>query len=534
MKEEKLMSRVQILLADDEPFILKGLQMLIDWELYGCEIAATASNGLEAYNIIKSQKIDLAIVDIRMPELTGLELISRVKEEGTADTDFVVLSGFSDFEYAQTALRLGVVDYLLKPVSQKQLVTLLRKIGVKKDADNVMQEHTEKLRRACLVQYILAILNGKSNQHQIDYVRENLAVGGDLNFIHITLENVASLEEMTDEEVAEIKKKIIENCSEYLGKYSDHLLPEAEGFEEDYEIGFLYSSEMAKEAGKTDREFLEEFRKAAMRNIPIEVVLLVGRTVSETEKLATSYSAACELRYFRSFQKGGGVYSYDDEMYVPHSQAKMMIHKDAADDLVNAVIKHDHDEICECVDKLFENMENAHFNRFLNLNVNYFLFRMIHLAVEIDETVEQDNILLYISDDVFVPGKNFKEHFKNFALEYSDYLTQLKKNSGHRGLKDVERYIQEHYAENLTLRDLGKMYYINSSYLGQLFHKKYGISFKDYLNNCRINAAAEMLLKSDRKVADIAAEVGYKDIDYFVSKFIEINGCTPTKYRRNI
>ena len=119
-------------------------------------------------------------------------------------------------------------------------------------------------------------------------------------------------------------------------------------------------------------------------------------------------------------------------------------------------------------------------------------------------------------------------------LEYSDYLTQLKKDSGHRGLKDVERYIQDHYAENLTLRDLGKMYYINSSYLGQLFHKKYGLSFKDYLNNCRINAAAEMLLKSDRKVADIAAEVGYKDIDYFVSKFIEINGCTPTKYRRNI
>ena len=73
------MARVQVLLADDEPFILKGLQMLIDWELYGCEIVATASTGLEAYNIIKSQKIDLAIVDIRMPELTGLELITRVR-----------------------------------------------------------------------------------------------------------------------------------------------------------------------------------------------------------------------------------------------------------------------------------------------------------------------------------------------------------------------------------------------------------------------------------------------------------------------
>lgn len=529
------MARVQVLLADDEPFILKGLQMLIDWELYGCEIVATASTGLEAYNIIKSQKIDLAIVDIRMPELTGLELITRVREEGGIDTDFVILSGFSDFEYAQTALRLKVVDYLLKPVSQKQLVSVLRKAGVKKDADNVLQEHADKLKRACLVQYLVAILSGNSNKHQVDYVCENMAVGGEMNFVHITLDNVTSLEEMTDEEVSEVKKKIIENCSEYLGKFSDHLLPEAEGFEEDYEIGFLFCDAMAKAAGKDFREYLEELRKAAMRNIPVEVVLLVGKTVTETSKLAVSYNSACELRYLKSLRPYGEcLYLYDDDMDVTHSQAKEMIHKDAADDLVNAVIKHDHDEISECVDRLFENMENSHFNRFLNLNVNYFLFRMIHLAVEIDETVEQDNILLYISDDVFVPGKNFKERFKTFALEYSDYLTQLKKNSGHRGLKDVERYIQDHYAENLTLRDLGKMYYINSSYLGQLFHKKYGISFKDYLNNCRINAAAEMLLKSDRKVADIAAEVGYKDIDYFVSKFIEINGCTPTKYRRNI
>ena len=529
------MARVQVLLADDEPFILKGLQMLIDWELYGCEIAGTASNGLEAYNIIKSKKIDLAIVDIRMPEMTGLELITRIREEGGVDTDFVILSGFSDFEYAQTALRLKVVDYLLKPVSQKQLVSVLRKIGVKKDADNVLQEHAEKLKRACLVQYLVAILNGKSNQHQVDYVCNNMITEGDMNFVHITLDNVTSLEEMTDEEVRDIKKKIIENCAEFLGKYGDHLLPEAEGFEEDYEIGFLYCGVMAKDAGKTDREFLEEFRKSAMRNIPVEVVLLVGMTVSETGKLAASYNSACELRYLKSLRPyGESVYLYDNDMYVPHSQAKEMIHKNAADDLVNAVIKHDPDEISACVDRLFENMENTRFNRFLNLNINYFLFRMIHLAVEIDETVEQDNILLYISDDVFVPGKNFKEHFRNFALEYSDYLTQLKKNSGHSGLKDVERYIQDHYAENLTLRDLGKMYYINSSYLGQLFHKKYGISFKDYLNNCRITAAAEMLLKSDRKVADIAAEVGYKDIDYFVSKFIEINGCTPTKYRRNV
>ncbi|MBP5297822.1 MAG: helix-turn-helix transcriptional regulator, partial [Lachnospiraceae bacterium] len=80
---------------------------------------------------------------------------------------------------------------------------------------------------------------------------------------------------------------------------------------------------------------------------------------------------------------------------------------------------------------------------------------------------------------------------------------------------------------------LGAKYFINSSYLGQIFRKKFGMSFKDYLNNYRVTVASEMLINSDRKVSDIAADVGYRDVDYFVSKFYEVHGCTPTKYRRN-
>ena len=154
------------------------------------------------------------------------------------------------------------------------------------------------------------------------------------------------------------------------------------------------------------------------------------------------------------------------------------------------------------------------------------------VAVNTDGTVDSEYEQI---GDNYRYLKSYKERLWRKLKFFKDtYIPEDERLATEKRIKDVERYIQDHYAENLTLRDLGKMYYINSSYLGQLFHKKYGISFKDYLNNCRINAAAEMLLKSDRKVADIAAEVGYKDIDYFVSKFIEINGCTPTKYRRNI
>jgi two-component system response regulator YesN len=99
-------------------------------------------------------------------------------------------------------------------------------------------------------------------------------------------------------------------------------------------------------------------------------------------------------------------------------------------------------------------------------------------------------------------------------------------------LKKVENEIKEHYSENLSLKNLSKKYYINSSYLGILFNKKYGMSFKDYLTDYRIKEAAKLLINSDERVVDIAAVVGYKNSDYFIRRFIDIMGMTPSQYRR--
>ena len=100
-------------------------------------------------------------------------------------------------------------------------------------------------------------------------------------------------------------------------------------------------------------------------------------------------------------------------------------------------------------------------------------------------------------------------------------------------LRDIEKEVREHYAENLTLQDLGRKYFINSSYLGQIFRKQYGQSFKNYLTSYRINEACRQLLYTDKKIGQIAEDVGYRDIDYFISRFIEQKGCTPSRFRKN-
>lgn len=159
---------------------------------------------------------------------------------------------------------------------------------------------------------------------------------------------------------------------------------------------------------------------------------------------------------------------------------------------------------------------------------------MLVKAVEQDETVDQEEVLLYIGENVLKDGfvRGSKLYLRKFALEYMEYLNQLRKNVSPSVLREVEKEVREHYAENLTLRDLEKKYYINSSYLGQIFRKKYGQSFKDYLNDYRVREAAAMLVGTDKKVSQIAEEVGYRDMDYFVSRFIAVKGCTPARYRR--
>ena len=217
-------------------------------------------------------------------------------------------------------------------------------------------------------------------------------------------------------------------------------------------------------------------------------------------------------------------------------EGKIVLCKQSLDHLITAVEQNDVNGIHGSVDELFQEMENLGMARDLvTMNTNYLLFQLIHLAVEQDETVDQEEVMQYISENVFDTGitRGSRAHLRRFACDYAEYLIQLRKNVSRGVLQDIEREIREHFADNLTLRDLSKKYFVNSSYLGQIFRKKYGQSFKDYLCEYRINEAAQELLKTDKKISQIAEEVGYRDTDYFISKFIEQKGCTPSKYRKN-
>lgn len=133
----------KMLIADDEPFIVEGLKQILNWQEYGIELTDTASNGIEALEIIKKGGADLLITDIKMPKMNGLELIQSVKEL-KLNTHFIVLSGYDDFDYLKESIKLGIENYLLKPINCEELEETILNVGNKLEYRNLQDLYLNK------------------------------------------------------------------------------------------------------------------------------------------------------------------------------------------------------------------------------------------------------------------------------------------------------------------------------------------------------------------------------------------------------
>lgn len=528
---------LKVLLVDDESFILQGLKVLIDWEQEGFTITGTAANGEEALAFLENHEVDLIMADIRMPAISGTELLRILREERGMDTYFIILSGYADFAYMQQAIRYQCTDYLLKPVEREQLVETLQKVLALKAGREEEQRANLKMERAYLARNLIALIGGKYDRVNLDCVTGQMRFSEVICYVEIELDEENLGEELSDEEKRICQRKLTEACTDFLKKDSDHCVFDVSGQERVYDTGFVFCDYMARETGQTQKEYLEDFAAYLKQAANLPFVVLVGKSVDHVSSIAKSYGTVRILRSCKGFHDRKEIYYYDEEIHVS-KDGGVVLCKDGIDALLSAIEQNRPAQIRQAVDVLFEEMNrtNGIQGNPKNLNINYLIFQLIHLATQQDDNVNQEEILRLISEHSSHEGliRGSKAHMARFALEYADYLAQLRKNVSRGVLSEVEREIKNNYAKNLTLKDLGEKYYVNSAYLGQLFRKKYGCSFKDYLNEVRLDEAAALLTRTDKKIIEIAEEVGYHNLDYFVNRFIRVKGCTPAKYRRQM
>lgn len=524
---------LRVLLADDEPFIAQGLTKLVDWEQEGYEVAAIAANGQEALEYLEKNSVDLIIADIKMPVMSGVELLKRLREEHISEAHFVILSGYSDFSYAQQAIRYHCLDYILKPVEKEKLLGILRKVAHMSENLRQNEENQKMMEKAYLARNVISLLIGKFDEMNLEYVKNHMQHSAGVRYVDIELGETETEEEEESVRRAN-QRQLYQACQTLLKEDSAHVIFDVSHDEKNYDIGFLYCDYMAAQRNSQDTEYLEWMHENLQKLVSYPVYMYVGKKVSSLSTLAKSYSTACILKSLEAFRTKKNIYYYENEVQV--GNGGVLLCKKALDALIAGIERNEETEINQGVEALYREMKQLGFQMdTVNLNINYLLFQLIHLASEQDDEVNQEEILHFISESSFEDGlvRGSSVHLKRFACEYADYLALLRRNVSRGVVLEVEKEVREHYTENLSLKELGKKYFVNSSYLGQIFRKKYGQSFKDYLCNYRINEAARQLIKTDKRINQIAEDVGYKDSDYFIRKFIEIKGCTPSKYRKN-
>ncbi|MBO4346613.1 MAG: response regulator [Lachnospiraceae bacterium] len=525
---------LKVMLVDDEPFILQGLKILIDWEKEGYEIVAALSNGKEALDYLKENEVDLIISDIQMPVMTGLELLETIQKEGLSKARFAILTGFDDFSYAQRAIKNNSMDYILKPVQKKDILALLRNVSNLEKVNKEKEGDRKKMEDAYLARNVIALIKGKYDESNIEYVKKHMQLSGKIRYVDIELVGELKESDEDDYDMRMLQHQLHNACRDVQKENLNHFIFDVSYDESSYDVGFIYCENMATRYDMTDDDYLEGLTKKIEGVLLKPVRMICGKKVNDVSQIAKSYSSCRMLNSIKGFHNEKRVYIYEDEVQIEQKSAYLC--KKSLDECIAAIEKNEKNQIEKSVEKLYEEMYNVGENyNLVNLNINYLLFQLIHLASEQDDNVNQEEVIQYISENSFENSlsRGSREHMKNFALQYADYLMSLRKNVSRGILSSIEKDISEHYAENISLRNLGEKYYMNSSYLGQVFRKKYNVSFKDYLTNIRINEAAKMLLMSDKKINQIAEEVGYMDCDYFIRKFIEIKGCTPSKYRKN-
>lgn len=525
---------LKVLLVDDEPFILQGLRKIIDWEGQGFFIAGTAENGLQAIDLLRRETVDLIIADIRMPQMNGIEFLKKIRKDHISNARFVLLSGVSDFTSAQEAIRLQCMEYILKPVQKNDLLNLLNKVKKSVTQEQEAKQESARMEEAYYARSMVALLMGKYDSADLQNVENRLGRVTNLQYVGMEAGGGKENGEMSDDEKRARQRELYRSCLDFIGyggsRYCIFSVTQRKGC---YDVGIICCDELCRLHEMNAPMFLEKLRLFLSHTVQFPILYYVGTQVHKLTELPESYRTAAVARTCQAFTADRDTDWLERKMKV--SSNSVSVDKHIMDSMINAVAANDQAEIKNYVSQLYKQLRETNIDEeLISIDMDYFLFHLIHLAFQQDDNVNQEEILHYISESAFEnDGTHGNEsRFLHFVTEYAEYLATLRSKCAKGVLGNIEKDIQTHYAEDLSLKTLSEKYYLNSAYLGQIFKKKFGVSFKNYLTNLRVEKAAQLLLETDDKVYKVAEQVGYHDIDYFIDRFVEMKGCTPTKFRR--
>jgi len=505
----------RVLIVDDEPSIREGMTTLIEWELYGFEVCGTAANGREALAKADELQPDLMLVDIRMPGINGLELIERIREKDSI-CHFLILSGYSDFDYAKKAIGFRVDGYLLKPVDEKELCESLARIR-----DRLIEEKEQKRQQESEVawrgeQLIASVVTGTAGDSLTEELWRPISQRLGLNWTSFRVALVEA--DLTDEEESAGVGLLKSKWSRELDKERSF------AFVTEPYVGILLRADEQGEAR------WQEGLSILLNSEKVPLFISVGGKVDTFLDVRHSYEQAVEGMRQR-FVLGMGVIVRSDEAGEAQSSIEPSDLDDYADQLFLAMDIGNKDIAFRTVETLAERMTEA---RMTEETVKSYMAQMASVAF---------NKLAAANPKTFTSTQSFSPVISDIIRQRSlqsivSHLNQAieatvrysAEHSPETIIKQVEDFIRRHSNENLKLETIAELFNYNSSYLGKLFKTHTGEYFNTYLDKVRIEKAKELLAQG-LKVHQAAERVGYASVDYFHTKFKKYEGVSPSAFK---
>lgn len=510
-----------VFIADDELIIRQGLKCIIDWEALGFKITGEAANGDDTYNAIIQTAPDLVLIDIRMPKMLGLEVVEAARKKGFKGK-VIILSGFTDFKYAQSAIKNGVDYYLTKPLEEDELTQTLMEIkeqlGREERNRNTISQYRDKARSMIL----LDILTNKANIKNINVHDINLTAD---KYQVVIYENYSRHATSITYHFSDLLKVTNESNSSYDNIKIDK-----------NEVILLKGTFTLNKF----QEFLEHYNRELkpQKNSPLDSLFIsYGREVDSLEDIHVSYGEALKLLQRRFFCEDKQHTIGYDQLPVPDADDKYKISPETVNDycerLTGYIQASKRNQVAETLHELEHNLFNS------DSSIPRIKLFLTDLYLSIKEKISH----LYHNSDIRFPGnaeiidfignRYYLYEIMLFFTEQFDMIIRTIGNPSSEGvMDDIIHYIEHNYMDNIKLETIAPLFGYNSSYLGKIFSKKAGEGFNVFVDKVRIKHSKELLLDTNLKVYEISEKVGYKNVDYFHTKFKKYVNMSPAEFRK--
>lgn len=534
---------LKVFLVEDEVVMRNGIKNNIPWEQEGFEFVGEASDGELAYPLIKREKPDILITDIRMPFMDGLELSRLVKKE-LPQIKIIILSGYNEFDYAKTAINIGVTDYLLKPISSAKLLEAVKKVAdmIEKEQDNVrLMERYEKEMEENVLQEKHKLWGAlvSNRLSTIELLEKGQRLGMDFTASAYLVFLFKLMEEGDSTGCSEELNRASEKVNDLAGRWKNVL-----SFDRSPEgWAFLIKGESEEEVHSTFEYTKKELIELADTYPKVEYFGGIGSIVHRIGDIQTSYKEAARAFSSRFFLDANQIADSGELVTMqPGEDGKIdvskILSKKREHELVERFFKNGTvEEVDSFLDELFQgigeqNCKSLLYRQYVVMDLFFCASDFLgNLEIDTENLPEECRDI----NQIVEKAGNAESLRKQIGILFTETMLLRdghSKKKYSRLLEDAKTFIDENYKhDDMSLNTVAAQVNISPSYFSTIFSSEMGQTFVEYLTSVRLEKAKELLMCSTMRTAEIGYEVGYKDSHYFSYIFKKVVGCSPKEYR---